>query len=168
MITMSFCTCHHCSVSWLLWRYTHSGSCGIPLSSMHVKDPGWFCVLWLCISLHLSHDKVLHNNPTDHPRRMVFNPTATQKQLSDFVSQHAKQLFTAYHSNSSWTVQIHAAMSNDYIVGRRQVRSLKVVNDHQWCSRARGGLDSGVHWSPNQKKQFLLQVIENVLKLPKL
>jgi len=52
---------------------------------------------------------------------------------------------------------------NDYIVGRRQVRSLKVVNDHQWCSRARRGLDSGVHWSPNQKKHFLLQVIENVL-----
>jgi len=33
----------------------------------------------------------------------------------------------------------------------------------QRCSRVRGGLDSGVQWSSNQKKQFLLQVIENTL-----
>jgi len=33
----------------------------------------------------------------------------------------------------------------------------------QRCSRASGGLDSGVQWSPNQKKQFLLQVVENAL-----
>ena len=132
MIIMSSCTCHRCSVSWLLWWYTHSSSCGIPLSSMHVRDSGSFCVLWLCISLHLSHDKALHNNPTDHPRRIVFNSTATQKQLSDFVSQHAKQLFTAYHSNSSWTVQIHAAMTMITLLagGKWEVwKSSTIIND---------------------------------------
>jgi len=55
--------------------------------------------------------KVLHNNPTDHPWRIVFNPTANQKQLCDFVSQHAKQLFAALNIPQQWTVQIHGALT---------------------------------------------------------
>jgi len=47
--------------------------------------------------------KVLHNNPTDHPRRIVFNPTATQKRLSDFVSTH----HAAFHSLEYTTTIAH-------------------------------------------------------------
>jgi len=75
--------------------------------------------------------KVLHNNPTDHPRRIVFNPTATQKQLCDFVSQHTKQLFTALNIPQQFLMNSPDTCStnNDYIVGWWKVGSLKVVND---------------------------------------
>jgi len=77
--------------------------------------------------------KVLHNNPADHPRRIVFNPTATQKQLSDFVSTHQAALITALNIPQQFLMSSPDTCSNDndYIVGQRQVRSLKVVNDHQ-------------------------------------
>jgi len=57
--------------------------------------------------------KVLHNNPTDHPRRIVFNPTATQSSCVTLCHNTPSSFSQPwiYHSNSSWTVQIHAALT---------------------------------------------------------
>ncbi|ESO00284.1 hypothetical protein HELRODRAFT_176149 [Helobdella robusta] len=69
---------------------------------------------------------------TDQPlRRITFQPTISQKRLSDFVSQRTRQRFTALDipqnflssSPDMWNTD------NDYIIGQRKVKSLKVVND---------------------------------------
>jgi len=99
---------------------------------------------------------------TTHPRRIAFNPTLPQKQLSDFVSQHTKQLFTAFdipehflmNSPDTW------CSDDDYIVGQRKVKSLKVVNDAAERGVALIQQFNGVLTNQEEQKQFLLQVVE--------
>jgi len=49
---------------------------------------------------------------------------------------------------------------NDYIVGQRKVRSLKVVNDAAERGVALIQAFSGVLTNQEEQKQFLLQVVE--------
>ncbi|CAM4602153.1 unnamed protein product [Leuciscus chuanchicus] len=64
----------------------------------------------------------LDNKTTDHPRCIAFNSTPPQKQLSNFVSKHTGQLFTALNipphfltnSQDTWD------SDNNYIDGQRK------------------------------------------------
>ena len=106
--------------------------------------------------------RALDNRTTDHPRRIAFNSTQPQKQLSDFVSQHPRQLFTALNIPQHFLDNSPAAWDNDddYIEGQRKVRSLKVVNDVAERGVAMIQAFNGVLTNQEEQKQFLLQVVE--------
>jgi len=106
--------------------------------------------------------KALDKNTTDHPQCTAFNPTISLKQLSDFVSQHTKQLFTALNIPQQFPMNSPDTWSNDndYIVGQRKVRSLKVVNDAAERGVALIQAFSGVLTNQEEQKQFLLQVVK--------
>jgi len=106
--------------------------------------------------------KALDKNTTDHPRRIAFTPTVTQKQLSDFVSKHTKQLFTALNIPQQFLLNSPDTWSTDkdYIDGQRKVRSLKVVNDAAERGVALIQAFNGVLTNQEEQKQFLLQVVE--------
>jgi len=144
---MSSCTCHCCSVSWLLWWYTHSGSCGIPLSSMHVKDPGWFCVLWLLsLSLHLSHDQSASQQPNRSSSTNCLQPDCNSEAVV-WLCHNTPSSFSQpsiYHSNSSWTVQIHAALTMiTLLAGRKwEVWKVSTMQQSEWSPWFRRSMES--------------------------
>ena len=104
----------------------------------------------------------LNQITTNNPQGITFNPTLPTKQLSDFVSQYTRQLLTALDipqhfqtiSPDVWDKE------NDYIVGQRKVRSLKVIKDAAEWGVALIQECNGVLTIQEQQKLFLLQVIE--------
>jgi len=103
--------------------------------------------------------KMLDNNTTDHPRRTAFNSTVTQKQLSDFVSQHTKQLFTALNIQQQILINTPytstGSTDNDYIVGQQKMRSL-IVNDAAERRVALIQVFNGVLTSQEEQKHVLV------------
>lgn len=106
----------------------------------------------------------LDNVTADHPRprRVAFNPTLPQKHLSDFVSKHTLQLFIALDIPQHFLTKRPDIWDSDddYIVGQRKVRSLKVVNDAAERGVALIQAFNGVITNQEEQKQFLLQVVE--------
>jgi len=94
--------------------------------------------------------------------QIILDPTKSLKQLSDFVSQHTKQLFTALNIPQQFLMNSPDTCStdNDYIVGQRKVRSLKVVNDAAKRGEVLIQAFNGVLTNQEEQKQFLLQVME--------
>jgi hypothetical protein len=82
--------------------------------------------------------------------------------LSDFVSQHTRQLFTALDIPQHFlTISPNLWDSNkEYIIGLQRVRSLKVVNDAAERGVALIQEFNGVLTVQEEQTQFLLQVIE--------
>jgi len=105
--------------------------------------------------------KGLDKNTTDHSQCIAFNLTS-QKQLSDFVSQHSKQLFTALNKPQKFLMNSPDTWStdNDYTVGQRKVRSLQVINDVAERGVALIQAFNGVQTNQEEQKQFLLQVMD--------
>ena len=103
--------------------------------------------------------KALDKKTADHPRRIAFNSTVPQKQLSDFVSQ---QLFIALNIPQHFQMNSPDTWSsdNDYIAGQRKLKSLKVVNDAAERGVALIQAFNGVLTNQGEQKQFLLQVVQ--------
>ncbi len=99
---------------------------------------------------------------TDHPRRCAFTTTLLKKKLSDFVSQHTRQLFTALDIPLNFLTSNPATWSsdNDYIIAQKRVRCLKVVNDAAERGVALIQTFNGILTNQEEQKQFLLQVVE--------
>lgn len=99
---------------------------------------------------------------TEHPPRIAFKPILLKKQLSDFVYQHTRQLFTALDIPQRFLILSPDMWESDnnYIVGQRKGRSVKVVNDAAERGVALIQEFNGVLTIHEEQKQFLLQVIE--------
>jgi hypothetical protein len=100
---------------------------------------------------------------TDHPpRRIAFTPTIYQSQLSDFVSQQTRQLFTTLDIPQNFLTKSPDKWNSDnnYIAGQQKVRSLKVVKDVAERGVALIQTFNGVLTIQEEQKQFLLQVVE--------
>lgn len=104
----------------------------------------------------------LDKQTTDHPLRIAFNASLPQKQLTEFVSQHTRQLFTALDIPQHFLMKSPDTWDsdNDYIVGQQKVKSLKVVNDAAERGVALIQTFNGILTSQEKQKQFLLQVVE--------
>lgn len=104
----------------------------------------------------------LNNKTKDHPRRIAFNSTLPEKQLSDFVSEHTRNLFTALNVPQNFLTKCPDTWDsdNDYIAGKRKVRSLKVVNDAAERGVALIQQFNGILTKQEDQKQFLLQVVD--------
>jgi hypothetical protein len=98
----------------------------------------------------------------DHPRRIAFNSKLHEKQLSDFVSEHTRQLFMALDISQQFLTKSTDLWDSDkdYIAGQQKVKGLKVVNDAAERGVALIQAFSGVLTCQEEQKQFLLQVIE--------
>jgi hypothetical protein len=95
-------------------------------------------------------------------RRFAFNSKRHAKRLSDFVSEHTRQLFMALDISQQFLTKSTDLWDSDkdYIVGQQKVKGLKVVKDAAERGASMIQAFSGVLTCQEEQKQFLLQVIE--------